>query len=193
MINIKHIKKLVEAKSGIKNIAAKSRKENLIFARSVAYRLVKDFIHTRDGSLSNIAEEFNLISHATIISSLKGFGYLYNNREFKPSKDIYLDIKAELMIKSALIIVDEVNCNTLYSLSLSEMEKKYISNDLAEQNTLAKELNKYKDSESLSKIADLSYEDFKEFEKRTEMFIKSLEWKNKQKLNNLSISYELVK
>jgi len=194
-ITPEYIKNLVENRSGIKDLETRSRKRYLVDTRYVCYKLCKDFIPKRRCTLESIGAAF-LRDHSTILHGLKEFEYLFDNATFVNSKSLYLSVKAELM-KSNIIESDE---DLLNELTLQELKQNYKTKHILHMNkshevinvlnkrieTMKNNLPVYYGSESLQRLSELNYRDFKEFEKRADMYIKSLNWKSGLRLNKVN-------
>ena len=88
-ISREYIKLVVETETNINDLSIVSRKRDIVEARSVYFKLCKDFLPLKLDSLSVIGEGVNL-HHATVIHGLKLFENLYNQESFASSKDTYL-------------------------------------------------------------------------------------------------------
>lgn len=81
-----YIKNLVEKISGIEDIGIRNRKRNISDARHIYFALCRKF---SEEPLETVALTVNLRHHATVISGLKRFYWLENQKCYKHNKETY--------------------------------------------------------------------------------------------------------
>jgi len=113
MITPELIKQLVEVKSGIPDLAIKSRKQNIVLTRDVAISLCKKYTKTPHVSMSKL---FGFKSHSQCSYSFRKFINIENSLWFRDYKNLYdvckdyLDHKLELKKAEYLSVeFEEIN------------------------------------------------------------------------------------
>jgi hypothetical protein len=204
IITIKFIKNLVELKSGGTIIVKGSRERKIVFLRWVFFKLAREFSYDGESTLSMIGNSVDM-DHSSVTYGLREFNYSYDTKLFKYSKEIYLSVKEELIkfneeiieeiedisYMSEEIIFEPINKKVLkklnhkynikyqkkYDVDILKYKTKYIESKI-EVNLLKDTVKALNNKSSvLSKLEKLSFEDFTEWEQRTELFIKSIKWK----------------
>jgi chromosomal replication initiation ATPase DnaA len=96
-MNSKIIKEAVESAFNT-SINVKSRRREIVYIRSIYYKLCKDF--TKE-SLDAIGKHVNK-DHATVLNGLKIFNNIIDNFWEKELFDVYLNIKDHIKTKISL-------------------------------------------------------------------------------------------
>ena len=96
-MNSKIIKKAVESAFNT-CISVKSRKREIVYMRSIYYKLCKDFTNE---SLNAIGKQVNK-DHATVLNGLKIFDNIIDNFWEKELFNVYMNIKDHIKTKISL-------------------------------------------------------------------------------------------
>ncbi len=122
-MNSKIIKKAVESTFDTK-INVKTRKREVVYMRSIYYKLCKEFTFE---SLGKIGKQVNT-HHATVIHGLKIFDTIIDNFWEKELFTVYLDIKKKLETKISLELKSydsNVYYRNKYRIKLLQNKKLY--------------------------------------------------------------------
>ena len=127
-LEIKYLKKLVEKKNGVK-LGVKTRKREVVFARRMYYKLMKEFY--RKMSLDSIGKTLPLKQdHATVLYQIKQFEIDYAQDKLFRSK--YNSIRNEFYGLAGEPEIDLEEENMRLKLEVSDLKKdiEKLNNDL---------------------------------------------------------------
>lgn len=181
MITLKRIKMLTESKFNVGDLATKKRDRHIVYCRQVAIRLSKEFL--KSYSLQKIGSEYNK-DHATVLHSLKEFEINKDQPYFLPYYSVYAECRQILkkhQAKFQKVDLDE-NYETIHDLKIDYKIKmiKMIEKSHNIINRQRKAIDRLAKIDVFKDIADLSDEEFKDFQNRTDAFLKMLKAKNKK-------------
>jgi hypothetical protein len=169
-ITPKFIKEYIELLTDEKDLANKSRKQYIVYLRSVCFKLTRELC--TELSYEKIASYYGK-DHATVIHGLKIFDNFKDQKHFRKEMKIYNDAKSYF-----LSITEDEKHNQLKALQTKEeLRQEYLEkmNKITLHyrsiiNKQKKIINSYGGNEMFEKIARLPYNEYKDLETRINAF-----------------------